>query len=97
MHNIILDDGEHTIEIKCGSYIVGESNSVRFFINKEKTLRWITYTIKKDPSQILFDPDYDGRFDEPQTVRIKNPNYEIEVIQDLLKRIAELEKNKAGK
>jgi len=67
-----LPDGKHVLEIICGNYDLGEGPGVKFFLEKKTTNKWIFYTITKDPNQIINDPDYDGRFDEPQRIKIQN-------------------------
>lgn len=67
-----LSDGKHTLEIICGNWDLGEGPGVKFFLEKKTTKNWIFYTITKDPTQTINDPDYDGRFDEPQRVKIQN-------------------------
>ena len=67
-----LPDGRHVLEIKSGSWRFGEGPGVVFFLEKKTTKKWIFYTIKKDPTQIIIDPNYDGRFDEPLKVKIEN-------------------------
>lgn len=69
-----LPDGNHTLEIICGNWDLGEGPGVKFFLEKRTKKKWIFYTITKDPTQINHDPDYDKRFDEP--LRIKVPNTE---------------------
>jgi hypothetical protein len=67
-----LPDGKHTLEIICGNYDLGEGPGVKFFLEKKTTKQWIFYTITKDPTQTINDPDYDGRFDKPTKVKIEN-------------------------
>lgn len=86
-----IDDGKYNLELRSGSYEHGISDPIKFFVIKHSEKKWITYKIEKDMTQISIDPQYENRFDVPQTIKIRNPNYELEVIRELQKRIEILE------
>jgi hypothetical protein len=86
-----LKDGDHEMVIKSVSHLSGSSPEIKFYLNKKTVKRWITYTIKKDPSQIG-NTEYDSKFGDVQKIKIRNVNYEIELINELQMKINLLEK-----
>jgi len=65
-----LDDGKYTFKIIPVSEDGEEGGSVQFFLTKKTTRKHIEYSIKKDKQQIIKDPYYNDRFDEPLKIRI---------------------------
>ena len=67
-----MKDGRHTIVLQPGNIDMGDGVGVMFYLTKKTEDDFITYTIEKDPIQLKSDPDYEGRFESPQTVKVAN-------------------------
>lgn len=80
-----LQDGTYQVKIVSGSYESGESDFVSFSIKKETIKKWIHYTIT--------DIDKPEHFDEPTYIKVRNPNYETELILELQDEIKKLKED----
>ena len=77
-----LKDGRHIIIIKAGNFKMGDGTGVGFYLIKTTEWDFITYTIEKDPIQLIGDPYYEGRFESPQEVRVANNDTNNPPVED---------------
>ena len=65
-----LEEGRHKVTLTPYSIDEGEGSSICFFLSKKTSKKKISYSIKKDKTQLEDDPYYNDRFDKPLKVNV---------------------------